>query len=117
MDQAAPDFVPGSGNVFDDVGFDNAAEMRLKAEVAMVIGDAIRAKGMTQKAAADQLGLAQPDVSNLLRGKLRGFSLDRLVSFLTRLNMNVELKISQPQARRPGRATVKTSKPRPRAAA
>ena len=67
-----------SGNVFADIGVRNPDEALVKAKLARVIARTIEAKHMTQSEAADLLGIDQPKVSNLVRGKLAGFSIDRL---------------------------------------
>src|SRR5215217_7040691 len=72
---------PGSGNVFADLGLSDADDRLLKARIAVVVIEALNRLGLPQKAAADRLGVAQPDVSNLLRGRLRGYSLERLLGF------------------------------------
>jgi len=57
-----------SGNVFADIGLPNAAEHSIKADIVLRIAARIKSKGLTQAKAASLLGLAQPDVSKLLRG-------------------------------------------------
>lgn len=84
---------PGSGNVFADLGFDNPEEMLAKAELARRIGALLRARRLTQSAAARLLGVGQPDVSRLLRGQLNGFSYERLLKFLNALGCDVEIVI------------------------
>lgn len=82
-----------SGNVFADLGLPDAEDRLLKARIAVVISDAVARLGLSQTAAAERLGIAQPDVSNLLRGRLRGFSLERLLSFARALGNDVEIKV------------------------
>ena len=67
-----------SGNVFADIGLPNAAEHSIKADIVLHIAARIKAKGLTQAKAAALLGLAQPDVSKLLRGHFAGYTYDRL---------------------------------------
>ncbi len=93
-----------SGNVFDDLGFENADEMALKSDIAYIISSIIESRGLTQTQAAKILGVNQPKVSALVRGQLSGFSLDRLFRFLTALDRNVEVSVtpkadSQPRGR------------------
>ena len=83
-----------SGNVFADLGQPDADERMLKAQLAVQIRRFIEAKGWTQTEAAEAVGLDQPKVSNLLRGRLAGFSIDRLLSILNRLGHSVEVRIS-----------------------
>jgi predicted XRE-type DNA-binding protein len=82
-----------SGNVFEDLGFAAPAEMLLKAELARQIGRIIRDRGLTQVAAARILGVDQPKVSALLRGRLLGFTIDRLVRYAAALGQSVDLVI------------------------
>jgi predicted XRE-type DNA-binding protein len=96
----------GSGNVFADLGLPNPDERLLKARIAVVIGDTIARLGLTQTVAADRLGVAQPDVSNLLRGRLRGFSLERLLSFARALGNDIEITVRQPKFEREGHLRV-----------
>jgi len=85
---------PSSGNVFADLGFRDAEERLLKAKLAYQIGQLIEQKGWTQTQTAARTGLDQPKVSHLLRGRLSGFSADRLFAILNRLGHSVEVRIS-----------------------
>lgn len=84
----------GSGNVFADLGFRDAEERLLKAKLATKIAQLIEKKGWTQAQTAERTGLDQPKVSHLLRGRLSGFSADRLFAILNRLGHSVEVRIS-----------------------
>jgi predicted XRE-type DNA-binding protein len=86
---------PSGGNVFADLGFVDAEERMLKAQLAVKIGELIERKGWTQAQTAAVTGLDQPKVSHLLRGRLSGFSADRLISILNRLGHSVEVRISE----------------------
>lgn len=83
-----------SGNVFADLELPDADERMLKAQLAVHIRRFIEEKGWTQTEAAEAVGLDQPKVSHLLRGRLAGFSVDRLLSILNRLGHSVEVRIS-----------------------
>jgi predicted XRE-type DNA-binding protein len=83
-----------SGNVFADLGFRDAEERLLKAKLATKIAELIEQKGWTQTQTAARVGLDQPKVSHLLRGRLSGFSADRLFAVLNRLGHSVEVRIS-----------------------
>src|SRR6267143_2070108 len=85
---------PGSGNVFADLGFQDAEERLLKAKLATKIAQLIEKKGWTQSQTAERTALDQPKVSRLLRGQLSGFSADRLFAILNRLGHSVEVRIS-----------------------
>lgn len=82
-----------SGNVFADLGLENPEERLAKAELVQRIADIIAERKLTQVRAAKLLGIDQPKVSALLRGKLDGFSTDRLFRFLNALGRDVEIVI------------------------
>jgi predicted XRE-type DNA-binding protein len=98
-------YVVGSGNVFADLGHPRPAEAIAKAELARKIGAIIERKGLSQVAAAEVLEIDQPKVSALVRGRLTGFSLDRLVRFLVLLGSDVQIVVKS-RARAAGRARV-----------
>jgi len=80
-----------SGNVFADLGFDNAREMLIKSAIAQMIVSNIEKLGLTQALAAELLGIDQPKVSYLVRGKLDAFSISRLMRFVTLLGTDVDI--------------------------
>lgn len=84
---------PSSGNVFEDLGVPESAEALVKAELAAKITELIEKRRLTQIEAAKVLGIDQPTVSDLTRGRLRGFSSDRLFRFLNSLGSDVEIVI------------------------
>ncbi len=83
----------GSGNVFADIGVPNPEEALLKAQLTYRLNQVIEQRGLTQVATAEILGIDQPKVSALRVGRLRGFSVDRLIRFLTLLGNDVEIVI------------------------
>ena len=85
------DHVISSGNVFKDLGASRPEETLAKAELAHKIVSTIERRGLTQAEAAKLLQVDQPKVSALKRGRLAGFSLDRLVRFLVLLGNDVEI--------------------------
>ena len=95
-----------SGNVFADLGLPDAEGHLLKAELVMRIDEIIRRRGLKQVEAARVLGLSQPDVSRLLRGSFREYSMERLLRLLTALGRDVEIVIRDPGTQRPGRVRV-----------
>ncbi len=101
-----PPFERSSGNVFADLGFPRADEELAKADLALRIVDLIRARGLTQTAAGQLLNLPQPRVSLLFRGRLAGFSTDRLFRFLNRLGQDVEIVVRATPATRRARVRV-----------
>ena len=88
----------GSGDVFVDLGFADAAERRLRVQLAMRINELIAGHGFTQAKAAALFGVPQPHVSELKNYKLSRFSSERLLRFLTQLDRDVEIVI-RPKAR------------------
>ncbi len=91
-----------SGNVFADLGIENPAEYLAKSELAAEILRIIQRRRLTQAEAGKLLGLRQPKVSDLLRGRLDGFSTDRLLRFITLLGYNVQIRLSQAPAQTQG---------------
>ncbi len=96
----------GSGNVFADLGRPDAEAHLLKAELVTRIDKIVRQRGLKQVEAAKLLGLSQPDVSRLLRGSFREYSIERLLRLLTTLGRDVEIVIRDPRSRRQGRLSV-----------
>lgn len=91
-----------SGNVFQDLGYFDAAERLAKAELARVVRRIVLERNWTQRRAAAALGIAAPDVSDLMRGKLARFSQERLERFLIALDMDVRIQVARrkPRAKR-----------------
>ncbi|MGB3295542.1 MAG: helix-turn-helix transcriptional regulator [Phormidesmis sp.] len=83
----------GSGNVFADLGLPNSDELLIKAELVHQISELISEQKLTQVEAAEILGIDQPKVSALVRGKLSGFSTERLFRFLNALGSSVEIRV------------------------
>lgn len=106
MDSDDVKIEPGSGNVFADLGRPDAEAQLLKADLVARIDDIIRRRRLTQTRAAALLGLSQPDVSRLLRGDFRAYSVERLLRLLTALGRDVEIVIRKPRSRRPGRLKI-----------
>jgi predicted XRE-type DNA-binding protein len=76
----------GSGNVFADLGLPDAGELLVKADLAIEIGRVIDPRGLPQSEAVRILRTSQPRISDLRRGKLEGFTIDRLLRFLNALD-------------------------------
>ena len=97
-----------SSNVFADLGLPNPQERLVKAELASKISFLIDQKQLTQRSAAEILGIDQPKVSALTRGRLSGFSTTRLLRFLNALGNDVEIIVKpKPETRSEARITVK----------
>ena len=89
--------IRGSGNVFRDLGFSRAEadNLKLRSGLMMRIDDYVRASGMTQTAAAKALGLTQPRLNALLKGKIHLYSLDALVNIASRAGLSVRLTVKK----------------------
>ena len=83
----------GSGNIFADLGLPNAEEHLLKASLVVQLHRLIKARKLTQVAAAKLIGVKQPDLSNILRGHYHGFSLERLMRMLTAFKQDIEITV------------------------
>jgi predicted XRE-type DNA-binding protein len=87
-----------TGNVFSDLQVEGAEEALAKAELARMISTIITTQRLTQTEAARRLGIDQPKVSALTRGRLEGFSIDRLLRFLLALDRDIEIVV-KPRSR------------------
>jgi predicted XRE-type DNA-binding protein len=83
----------GSGNVFKDLGVPNADEHLVKAQLVFKIDGIMKERRLTQIQAAVLFGVRQPDVSMMLRGEFRQFSVERLLRFLVALDQDVEIVV------------------------
>lgn len=100
----------GSGNVFADIGVANPEEALLKAELVRSITNALDMRRLTQTAAASVLGVSQPKVSLLYRGRLDAFSVERLLRFLNALGRDVRIVVvAERRRRRAGRTVVEAA--------
>jgi predicted XRE-type DNA-binding protein len=93
--------VPSSGNVLADLGLPNSEEKQTKVRLAVAISEIIRRQQLSQVATARRLDVNQPKVSALLNYQLQGFSVERLMRFLTALDRDIEIVIHQKS--RPGK--------------
>jgi predicted XRE-type DNA-binding protein len=89
----------GGKNIFEDLKLPDAEEFNAKAQIAYRICDILQERKLTQQAAAKLLGVDQPKVSALLRGRLEGFSSDRLFRFLNALDQEIEIVIRRTRKR------------------
>ena len=97
----------GTGNLFADLGFTDAAERQAKLRLAYALNQVLEERKLSQAEAAKVLGLTQPKISALRHYKLAGFSVERLMNLLTTLDQDVEIVIRRkPRSRRVGRITV-----------
>ncbi len=88
----------GSGNVFADLDLPNPEEQLAKAKLAGTIHDLIRARGLTQKKAAELMGIDQPKVSKIVRGRLSEFSIEWLIARIRQMGANVEIVVRTDRA-------------------
>ena len=97
----------GSGNVYADLGYPDSENMLVKAQLVAKITEILQRRALTQARAAEILGLTQPKVSDLLKGRFRGISEHRLLECLTRLGRDVHIVITpSPKSRSNGRLTL-----------
>jgi predicted XRE-type DNA-binding protein len=83
----------GSRNVFKDIGVPNAEEHMVKAQLVFKIDTIMKERRLKQVEAAHLFGVRQPDVSMMLRGEFRQFSVERLLRFLVALDQDVEIVV------------------------
>ena len=88
-------FVESSGNVFADLGLENADELLVRADLIIAINREIEARGFTQKQASELIGLSQSDISNIAGSKINRFSQKRLMNALSKLGLDVEIVIQR----------------------
>ncbi len=89
-----------NGNVFAELGIRDPEMARLKADIAIAIKAAIERKGITQKEAGEVLGLPAQKVSDIVCGRLKGYTLDRLFTYLNRLDVDVRVRMTAKPAQR-----------------
>ena len=97
--------IKGSGNIFRDLGFseEKSAELILKSNLLQALQETIKSQGWKQVEAAARLGIDQAKVSKLLAGQMAGFSIERLVHFLSLLGQDVEVTVREaPRGRQRG---------------
>ena len=107
MKKADDAITRGTGNVFADLGYADAEERQTKLRLAHAINGVIARRRLNQVAAAEKLGINQPKISALANYKLDGFSVERLMTFLTALDQDVEIVVkNKPRSRAAGRISV-----------
>ncbi len=102
MERTRAKVTRSSGNVFRDVGFgpDEAQHLLVRSELMLKVEKLLKQKGLTQAAAARIMGVTQPRVSDLLRGKIGLFSTDSLIDMLARLGVTVRVAFASSKTRR-----------------
>ena len=99
-----------SRNVWLQLGFPDAEEHYLKAELVLRLDRAIKALKLTQREAARRIGTTQPELSKILGGKFSEVSLERLIRFLASLGHSIEIKIAVSKTGRSGDITVRDAR-------
>lgn len=97
---------PASKSAYHELGFRDADEMLLKAQLAMKIAEILRERGWTQQEAAKVLGLTQPKLSNMLRGEFRGISEIKMLDCLARLGRSVKIVVGPEMKKSSGRVEI-----------
>jgi predicted XRE-type DNA-binding protein len=92
--------VASSGNVFADLGLSGAAELDTKVRLAVAVNRLLESRRLTQAAAGTALSINQPKISALKHYKLEGFSIERLMTFLTALGSDIEIRVHLPERSR-----------------
>jgi predicted XRE-type DNA-binding protein len=84
-----------TSNIFRDLGFgaEDAANLKLRAMLMVELEKYIQEKHLTQKRAAERLGVTQPRISDLMRGKIELFSVDTLITMLTHAGLKVDVRV------------------------
>ncbi len=97
----------GSMNVYADLGIADAEEMLVKAQLAAKIGEIIKLRKLTQTQASSLLGMPQPKLSNMLRGRFRGISEAKMLECLTLLGRDVQIVVkTASRSRKTGQLSV-----------
>jgi predicted XRE-type DNA-binding protein len=103
----------GSGNIFRDLGFseERSVELILKSSLLQALQETIRGRGWKQVEAAARLGIDQAKVSKILAGQMAGFSVERLVHYLSLLGQDVEVTVRRaPRGQRYGTVRAKVAR-------
>lgn len=103
------EYTKSSGNVYQDMRFADAETRLVKARLVMRIEEIINKNGFKQIEAAEMLDINQPKISALMNGRLSGFSIERLIHFLSLLNQDVEIHVKNKPARRKAQGHLKVA--------
>ena len=88
------EFEESSGNIFADLGLEDAEELFTRAQIGFFVFKILESKKLKQREIARLLGIAQPDVSHLMNGHFSRFTTDKLLDFLKRLDQKVTIQVS-----------------------
>jgi predicted XRE-type DNA-binding protein len=89
------EFEEGAGNIFADLGLEEAGELYTRAHIGVHVLQILKDKKLKQREIAGVLGIAQPDVSHLMNGHFSRFTTDKLLDFLKRLDRKVKIEVSR----------------------
>lgn len=95
------EFEESSGNIFADLGLEDAEEIFTRSQIGFLIFKILEDKKLKQREIASILGIAQPDVSHLMNGHFSRFTTDKLLDFLKRLDQKVMIQVSHHQKGEP----------------
>lgn len=102
-----------SGNIFADLGLEDAEELSMKAALAIQVASIIKHSGLTQREAGDILGIPQSHVSKIINGKLEGITSDRILRMLLKLGRDIDIVIKKKNPKvEQGRLSIATSNKR-----
>ena len=89
------DVTSSNGNVFEDIGFgfEEAANLKIRSDLMIALVKWIQIKEYRQATAAEMLGVGRPEISDLQRGKVQKFSIDKLVTMLQKAGKNVSFQV------------------------
>ena len=94
----------GSGNVFADLELPDAEDQLIKSNIVIELRRLIKARKLNQTAAAKMIGIGQPDLSHILRGRFRGYSVERLMRMLTAFDQDIDIVVRpRKKGGKPGR--------------
>ena len=88
-------FEEGSGNVFADLGIEDADQLLVRSQIGYHVFKILENRKLKQREIAGVLGIAQPDVSHLMNGHFNRFTTDKLLDFLKRLDQKVTIEVSR----------------------
>ena len=86
-----------AGNVYEDLGYEDSAGMKMKAKAVRMLAMTIADSGMTQSDVAKILGIDQPKISRILRGQFRGLSLEKIIGYIMAFGNDVDITVTEKQ--------------------
>jgi predicted XRE-type DNA-binding protein len=99
--EPAIEFEESSGNIFADLGLEDADELFARAQIGICVFKILKERNLKQREVAALLGIAQSDVSHLMNGHFSRFTTDKLLTFLKRLDRKVTIQIAPHQVGEP----------------